>query len=294
MESRFQIISKAIREQLDKGYEKFAVYPYGEQGCLTRQIFEQQFAIYDCVLIDDNIARYNLQVHNTNIMFELDTEYCLMFVCENEKIRKQLLRTIEEKLCNAQFIDVFCKMGGNGSNTICGKYSYGPLCDHPLVARVGAFCSFAYGVNVLPNHPTQYISTHDFVFHGNANGNNITPYDKFVNESWYFEGIEPQGLVDLRRITIGNDVWLGSNVLITNNSNIGNGVIAGAGTIITKDVPDYAIVVGSPARIIRYRYSDKQIKEINRICWWDWEDNVIRERYMDFFIDIDEFIEKYR
>ena len=45
-------------------------------------------------------------------MFDLDTEYCLMFVCENEKIRKQLLRTIEEKLCNAQFIDVFCKMGG--------------------------------------------------------------------------------------------------------------------------------------------------------------------------------------
>ena len=100
--------------------------------------------------------------------------------------------------------------------------------------------------------------------------------------------------MDLQRITIGNDVWLGSNVLVANNSNIGNGVIAGAGTIITKDVPDYAIVVGSPARIVRYRYSDKQIEELNRICWWDWDDEIIRERYMDFFIDIDRFIEKYR
>lgn len=293
MESRFQIISKAIRRQLDEGYKKFAIYPYGEQGCLARQIFEQQFAIYDCIIIDDNISKYNLHVHNTNIMCELSADYCLMFVCENEKIRKQLIKTIEINLHNAQFIDVFCNEV-NGNNTICGKYSYGPLCNNPLVEKVGAFCSFAYGTNVLPNHPMQYISTHDFIFHGNVNGNNITPYDKFKNESWYFDGIEPQGLVDLQRITIGNDVWLGSNVLITNNSCIGNGVIAGAGTIITKDVPDYAIVVGTPARIIRYRYNDEQIKELNRICWWDWEDEVIRERYMDFFIDIDKFIEKYR
>lgn len=50
-------------------------------------------------------------------------------------------------------------------------------------------------------------------------------------------------------------MWLGQNVLITNGSNIGNGVIAGAGTIITKDVPEYAVVVGVPARIIRYRYT---------------------------------------
>lgn len=73
------------------------------------------------------------------------------------------------------------------------------------------------------------------------------------------------------RSRIGNDVWLGRNVIVTNYANIGNGVIAGAGTIITKDVPDYAFVVGAPARIIRYRYSPEEIAALNKIAWWDWQ-----------------------
>ena len=97
----------------------------------------------------------------------------------------------------------------------------------------------------------------------------------------------------LSRIKIGNDVWLGRNVIITNGANIGNGVIAGAGAIITKDVPDYAVVLGVPARIVRYRYTKEQIEKLNKIAWWNWSDEVIRKRYNDFFIKIDEFIEKY-
>lgn len=81
--------------------------------------------------------------------------------------------------------------------------------------------------------------------------------------------------------------------IITNSSNIGNGVIAGAGAIITKDVPDYAIVVGVPARILRFRYKENQISSLNRIKWWDWPDELIRERYYDFYKPIDEFIKLY-
>ncbi|WP_373432803.1 antibiotic acetyltransferase [Clostridium sp. N3C] len=80
---------------------------------------------------------------------------------------------------------------------------------------------------------------------------------------------------------------------MTNGANIGNGVIAGAGAVITKDVPDYAIVVGAPAKIVRYRYNPEQIEALNRICWWDWSDEQIRERYDDFFLPIDDFIAKY-
>lgn len=97
----------------------------------------------------------------------------------------------------------------------------------------------------------------------------------------------------LKKITIGNDVWLGQNVLITNGSNIGNGVIAGAGAIITKDVPDYAVVMGVPARIVRYRYKQEEIDALNRIAWWDWSDERIIENYDDFYLDIREFIRKY-
>lgn len=96
-----------------------------------------------------------------------------------------------------------------------------------------------------------------------------------------------------RRVQIGNDVWFGQNVLVTNYANIGNGVIAGAGTVITKDVPDYAIVVGAPARVIKYRYLPREIEQLNKIAWWDWSDEEIRERYDDFYLPIGEFIKKY-
>ena len=64
--------------------------------------------------------------------------------------------------------------------------------------------------------------------------------------------------------------------------------------MITKDVPDYAVVAGVPARIIRYRYTPKQINELNQIAWWNWTDDEIRDRYDDFYLPVDEFIEKYR
>lgn len=58
-------------------------------------------------------------------------------------------------------------------------------------------------------------------------------------------------------------------------------------------MPDYAIVAGVPARIIKYRYNPEQIAALNRIAWWDWSDDDIRERYDDFYLSIDEFIKKY-
>lgn len=124
---------------------------------------------------------------------------------------------------------------------------------------------------------------------------NDTKDSDYSDRDWYFENVNPHGsFYKTRRIKIGNDVWLGRNVLITNGSDIGNGVIAGAGAIITKDVPDYAIVMGVPARVTRYRYSLEQIKELNKIAWWDWTDEEIRERFEDFYLPIDKFLGKYR
>lgn len=181
-------------------------------------------------------------------------------------------------------------------HTDIGKYSAGPICaNHPLIESIGAFCSFATGVCVHGNHPMEYITTHPMLYKGSPNAplESQLPYEEYHDAPWYFAGVQPKGTIKgEKRITIGNDVWLGRNVVVI-DSNIGNGVIAGAGAIITQDVPDYAIVVGVPARIIRYRYNPEQIAALNKIKWWDWSDEEIRERFDDFYLPIDEFIQKY-
>lgn len=71
-----------------------------------------------------------------------------------------------------------------------------------------------------------------------------------------------QGVQQEKPVIIGNDVWLGQRVIILPGVHIGNGVIVGAGAVVTKDVPDYAVVAGNPARIIKYRKTD-EVRSIN-------------------------------
>ena len=70
-------------------------------------------------------------------------------------------------------------------------------------------------------------------------------------------------------VVVGNNVWIGDSVIILPGVNIGNGCIIGAGSVVTKDIPDYAIVAGNPAKLIRYRFNDKTIQYLNNLQWWD-------------------------
>ena len=75
---------------------------------------------------------------------------------------------------------------------------------------------------------------------------------------------------------IGSDVWFGDQVLMLSGIRVGHGVIAGTGAVITKDVPDYAIIGGNPARVLRYRFTEEQIAALLEIAWWDWPEEEVR------------------
>ena len=315
MASDFQLISNAIIRQLDKGKRKFAIFPYGDMGCLTKRVLEDQFGIYDYIILDNRICRYNTKVFPLDYILD-NSDHTVLYTCSNmdiyEELYNELLKykvleveaVFEDRY--TQWLEIKIKKDNEKKmaekrdwhsrlpKTQCGKYSYGPLCDHMYVEKVGAFCSFATGCDVVPNHATDYITTHPIATHDFNVWNGFAAYDD--NEGfheWYMRGILPKGKIDRRRITIGNDVWLGRNVIITNYANIGDGVIAGAGAIITKDIPDYAIVVGNPARILRYRYSEEQIKCLKNIKWWDWSDEKIVIYYDDILLDVESFIRKH-
>jgi hypothetical protein len=71
-------------------------------------------------------------------------------------------------------------------------------------------------------------------------------------------------------ITIGNDVWIAGDAKILSGVTIGDGAVIGANSLVAKDVPAYAIYAGNPARLIRMRFSDEDIKTLEELRWWDW------------------------
>lgn len=78
---------------------------------------------------------------------------------------------------------------------------------------------------------------------------------------------------DLEPVEIGNDVWIGDGVFIKNGVKIGDGAILGARAVVTKDIPPYAVAVGCPAKVIKYRFDKEIIDELLKLKWWEIDDN---------------------
>ena len=77
-------------------------------------------------------------------------------------------------------------------------------------------------------------------------------------------------------VEIGNDVWVGYGVKVVNNVKIGNGSVIAAGAVVIKDVPDYAIVGGVPAKIIRYRFPEETVEKLKVFQWWNKSDDELK------------------
>ena len=150
-----------------------------------------------------------------------------------------------------------------GPDVSVGKYS--GINEHTYVARatIGAFCAFGARTAINPfNHPTDWLSIHEFQYHPNA-------YD-WVDEYKSMKRLSRTPEMFLK-VTIGNDVWMGHNVNILSGVNVGDGAVIAAGSVVTRDVPPYAIVAGVPAIIKRFRFSEKIIERLLRGKWWELE-----------------------
>lgn len=154
-----------------------------------------------------------------------------------------------------------------------GDYTYGTpnihYFDDKTKLSIGKFCSIALNVNFIlgGNHRTDWISTYPF---------SAGILSQTWNEASNIKG-HPATKGD---IIVSNDVWFGYNSIVLSGVKIGNGVVIGAGSVITKDIPDYAIVAGNPARIVKMRFSDEEISSLLKIAWWNWEADKIKENLM--------------
>lgn len=161
-------------------------------------------------------------------------------------------------------------------NVQIGDYTYIRPNSNINNTCIGKFCSigpnFCCGLGI---HPTNGISTSPFFYSVKENS--------FAKETIFIEE---------KNVIIGNDVHIGINVTILDGISIGNGAILGAGAVITKDIPPYAIVAGVPATIIRYRFNEETIKQLEKIKWWNLQDKQLMDVY-NYFFDVDHFILKY-
>jgi acetyltransferase-like isoleucine patch superfamily enzyme len=99
----------------------------------------------------------------------------------------------------------------------------------------------------------------------------ISTHPIFYSPSWHssISFVEKQYYEEFVQTIIGSDVWIGANVTILDGIKIGCGAIVAAGAAVTKDIPDYAIVGGVPAKIIKYRFSKEEIELLLSLKWWD-------------------------
>ena len=143
-----------------------------------------------------------------------------------------------------------------------GKYFNIGLYSYIADSQVGRYCSLASRVSIGAfNHPTNWLSSHEFSF-------------RDTSSIWGESSIEGgHNLLQSGKIeTIsGNDVWVGDNVVVLRGVNVGDGAILGASSIVTQDVPPYAIVVGNPGRVVRFRFHANVIEQLLSLKWWEWD-----------------------
>jgi len=144
-----------------------------------------------------------------------------------------------------------------------GRYSFCGYDCEIYRANIGAFTSIANGVVIGgARHPMEWVSMSPVFYAGRD-----SVRTKFAEHV----------LVAPDFVHIGNDVWIGRSAIILSGISVGDGAVVGAGSVVTKNVPPYAIVAGNPARLIRYRFSDEIIEKMMKIKWWDFPDEQLRQ-----------------
>lgn len=144
-----------------------------------------------------------------------------------------------------------------------GAFTYTKSVFHPAI-KIGRYCAIADKVSVMPAvHPMDRLSTCGFDYSA------APMFSYFEND----KGVDFEKTAVKRKAgltTIGHDVWIAHNVFIKHGVSIGTGAIIGARSIVTKDVPPYAMVASSPATIKLYRFGEQTIERLLASKWWEY------------------------
>jgi phosphonate metabolism protein (transferase hexapeptide repeat family) len=182
-------------------------------------------------------------------------------------------------------LGAYCEVGARTilQSVSMGDYSYVVNDAQITYTTIGKFCSIAAMTRINPgNHPMQRASQSHFSYRSSA----------------YFEGADDDAAFFAWRrahgVTIGHDAWIGHGAIVLPGRSIGIGAVVAAGAIVTKDVPDYTIVAGNPARIIKRRFSEAIAARLIALAWWNWDHTALHRALADFrALDVEAFLARY-
>jgi phosphonate metabolism protein (transferase hexapeptide repeat family) len=166
----------------------------------------------------------------------------------------------------------WCEVGARSqvAESCFGDYAYVANDSDIIYSEIGRFCSIASQVRINPgNHPLERVALNHFTYRSSA-------YGLGGDDAAFFEWRRGH------RVTLGPDVWIGHGAILLPGVTIGAGAAIGAGAVVTKDVPAFAIVVGVPGRVLRARFAPEVVASLLRIAWWDWPDERLSEALQDF------------
>ncbi|MBB4041948.1 acetyltransferase-like isoleucine patch superfamily enzyme [Microvirga flocculans] len=154
-----------------------------------------------------------------------------------------------------------------------GSYSYVSPRTEIHHATIGRYCSIGDNVSLRGSaHPKEWLSSHPFPY------TNLYPDTRKYEPPLTFEGYG-------RRTHVGHDVWIGSRAIVLPGVTIGTGAIIGAGAVVTKDVPAYAVAAGNPARVVKHRFDAPLIERLLQSEWWNYDLPRYLEQHQDVPLD---------
>ena len=184
---------------------------------------------------------------------------------------KRLIRKKKWRMMNKNNYTTYNQIYGDISKIHIGKNSYGdiyvssPNTDNELY--IGNYCSIAGEVRFLlgADHPINYVSTYPFKTNIIKNGVDA---------------------ISKGNIIVDDDVWIGQGAIILSGVHIGQGAVIAAGSIVTRDIPSYAIAGGIPAKVIKYRFSQDIISELMKVDYSKLTDDMNKEHVDDLYADL--------
>jgi phosphonate metabolism protein (transferase hexapeptide repeat family) len=173
--------------------------------------------------------------------------------------------------------------GARITESTFGDYSYTDRYADIAYSTLGKFVNVAAFVRINPGeHPYQRASLHHFMYRSRY----YWPDEQDEEEIFAWRRS--------RGVSIGHDTWLGHGSVIMKGTTVGDGAIIGSLSVVTKDVPPYAIVAGKPAQFIKWRHTETIARRLQELAWWDWDHVTLQRALKDFRkLPVESFLERY-